>query len=144
MTGPQKITLGEMRAMGIRGLLLTAALIVVLNPSAFAGYIENYAGWRGLNEGQKLGYVMGAYDLGLATVSDNDPYDEPDKRGIRSCSMQSSLNSAMLVQLVETNYAQNPDSWTLPPSVVLRKGIFAMCKTYINDFRSAKGLNLLK
>ena len=70
--------------------------------------------------------------------------DEANKSGINSCIHQSKLTNGLLVQLVETYYAQNPDSWALPPERVLRTGLFAMCKTYINNFRSAKGLNLLK
>ncbi|SDS16798.1 hypothetical protein SAMN05444158_1218 [Bradyrhizobium canariense] len=87
---------------------------------------------------------MGAYDGGLGTFSENDPYAEANSRGISSCTQQSKLDSGMLVQLVETNYAQNPDSWALPPSSVLSKGLFAICKTYINNVRRAKGLDLLR
>ena len=128
----------------MRRTSLTVALIVFLSQPAFGGYIENYAGWRNLNAGQKLGYVMGAFDGGLNTFSDDDPYGEANTRGILSCSQQLKLTDGMLVQLVETNYAQNPDSWALFPLQILRKGLFAMCKTYINDFRRAKGLDLLK
>jgi hypothetical protein len=128
----------------MRRTSLTVALIVVLSPPAFGGYIENYAGWRALNAGQKLGYVMGAFDSGLIVIAEDDPYSEANARGVLSCSEQLKLDSAMLVQLVETNYAQNPDSWALAPSQVLRTGLFAMCKTYINNFRRAKGLDLLK
>ena len=77
-------------------------------------------------------------------IAEDDPYSEANARGVLSCSEQLKLDSAMLVQLVETNYAQNPDSWALAPSQVLRTGLFAMCKTYINNFRRAKGLDLLK
>src|SRR6266404_7112437 len=100
----------------MRRTSLTVALIVVLSLPAFGGYIENYAGWRGLSAEQKSGYVMGAYDGGLITFSVNDPYGEANSRGISSCVRQSKLDSGMLVQLVETNYAQKPDSWALPPS----------------------------
>ena len=128
----------------MRRTLLTAALIVVLSLPAFGGYIGNYADWRALNAGQKLGYVMGTFDSGLDTFSEDDPYGEVNSRGITSCSQQLKLDNGMLVQLVETNYAQNPDSWAFSPSQVLRTGLFAMCKTYINNFRRAKGLDLLK
>lgn len=128
----------------MRRTSLTLALIVVLSLPAFGGYIENYAGWRNLNAGQKLGYVMGAFDGGLNTFSDDDPYGEANSRGILSCSQQLKLDSGMLVQLVETNYAQNSDNWALGPLQVLGKGLFAICKTNINNFRRAKGLDLLK
>jgi hypothetical protein len=128
----------------MRQTSLTVALVMVLSLPAFGGYIGSYADWRALKEGQKLGYVMGAFDSGLTTFSENDPYSEANSRGISSCTQQSKLDSGMLVQLVETNYAQNPDSWALPPSVVLSNGLFAICKTYINTFRRAKGLDLLK
>ena len=128
----------------MRRTSLTVALIVVLSLPAFGGYIENNAGGRNLNAGQKLGYVMGAYDSGIITFSENDPYSEANSRGISACSQQSKLDSGMLVQLVETNYAQNPDSWAAPPSIVLKNGLFAICKTYVNNFRRAKGLDLLK
>ncbi len=55
--------------------------------------------------------AFGAYDLGLNTFSEGDPYDEANKSGINSCIHQSKLTNGMLVQLVETYYAQNPDSW---------------------------------
>jgi hypothetical protein len=87
---------------------------------------------------------MGAFDHGLLTFSDDDPYGEANSRGISSCSQQFKLDNGMLVQLIETNYAQNPDSWALAPSQVLRKGLFAMCTTYINNFRTTKGVDLLK
>jgi hypothetical protein len=128
----------------MRRTSLTVALIVVLSLPAFGGYISSYSDWRALNEGQKVGYVMGAYDGGLITFSENDPYGEANSRGISSCVRQSKLDGGMLVQLVETNYAQKPDSWALPPSAVLSSGLFAICKTYINDSRRAKGLDLLK
>jgi hypothetical protein len=127
----------------MRRTSLTVTLIVVLSLPAFGGYISSYADWRALNAAQKLGYVMGAFDW-LNTFSDNDPYVEANSRGITSCSQQLKLDSGMLVQLVETNYAQKPDSWALPPSAVLSTGLFAMCKTYINSFRRPKGLDLLK
>jgi hypothetical protein len=128
----------------MRRISLTVALIVVLSQPALGGYVENYSGWRALSAGQKSGYVMGAYDLGLNTISEGDPYDEANKSGINACAHQSKLTDGMLVQLVETNHAQNPDSWVSAPSTVLHRGLFAMCKTYINNFRSAKGLDLLK
>jgi hypothetical protein len=128
----------------MRRTSLTVALIVVLSVPAFGSYVGSYADWRALSSEQKSGYVMGAYDSGLITFSENDPYSEANSRGISSCAQQSKLNSGMLVQLVDTYYAQHPDSWTLPPSQVLGTGLFAMCKTYINNFRNAKGLDLLK
>lgn len=118
--------------------------MVALSLPAFGGYIGSYAEWRALNSGQKLGYVMGAFDGALNTYSEDDPFGETNTRGLTSCSQQLKLDSGMLVQLVETNYAQNPDSWALGPLQVLSKGLFAMCKTYINNFRRAKGLDLLK
>jgi len=121
------------------------ALIVVLSRPAFGGYyIGSYADWRALSEAQKAGYVMGIYDGGLVTYQFDSPYSEANSRGISSCAQQLKLDSGMLVQLVETNYAQKPDSWALPPSAVLSTGLFAMCKTYINSFRGPKGLDLLK
>ena len=42
----------------MRRTSLTVALIVVLNLPAFGGYIENYASWRTLNEGQKLKFEV--------------------------------------------------------------------------------------
>lgn len=128
----------------MRRTSLTIALIVVLSQPAFGGYISSYADWRALNAGQKLGYVMGAFDNGLIIVFEDDPYSEANARGITSCSQQLKLDSGMLVQLVETNYAQSPDNWALGPSQVLRTGLFAMCKIYINNLRRAKGLDLLK
>jgi hypothetical protein len=128
----------------MRRTSLTLALIVVLALPAFGAYIEGYAGWRALNTGQKLGYVMVAYDAGLGTYSQDDPYDEANVRGVLSCNKQLKLDSGMLVQLVETKYAQNPDSWELPPSLVLKNGLLSMCKTYISNFRGAKGLDLLR
>ena len=128
----------------MRRTSLTVALIVVLSPPAFGGYINNYAGWRALNAGQKLGYVMGAFDGALNAYSEDDLYGEANSHGFTTCAVQLKLDSGMLVQLVETNYAQNPDSWALPPFQVLRTGLFAMCKTSINNFRRAKGLDLLK
>jgi hypothetical protein len=128
----------------MRRTSLTVVLIVVLSLPAFGGYIENYAGWRTLNAGQKLGYVMGTFDGGHATFFENDPYSEANSRGIISCSQQLKLDSEMLVQLVETKYAQSPDIWALAPSQVLGTALFAMCKTYINNFRRAKGFDLLK
>jgi hypothetical protein len=128
----------------MRRTSLTVALILVLSPPAFGMYVGNYAAWRALSEGQKSGYVMGAFDGGHATFSGDNPYNEANSLGISSCSKQSKLTDGMLVQLVETNYAQNPDSWTLAPSQILSRGLFAMCKTYINDSRRAKGLDLLK
>jgi hypothetical protein len=128
----------------MRRTSLTVTLIVVLSLPAFGGYISSYADWRALKEGQKLGYVMGAFDSGLIIILEDDPYSEANARGITSCSKQLKLDNGMLVQLIETNYAQNPDSWALGPSQVLRTGLFAMCKTYINNFRRAKGLDLLK
>jgi hypothetical protein len=128
----------------MRRTSLTIALMVALSLPAFGGYITSYADWRALNSAQKVGYVMGAYDSGLVTFSDDDRYGEVNSQGISSCTQQLKLDSGMLVQLVETNYAQKPDSWALPPSAVLRTGLFAMCKTYINNFRRPKGLNLLK
>jgi hypothetical protein len=138
----QEIDKLEWHAM--RRTSLTVALIVDLSVPAFGGYIGSYADWRDLSAEQKSGYMMGAYDLGLNTMIENDLYSEANMRGISSCTQQSKLNSGMLVRLVETYYAQNPDSWTLPPSQVLTTGLFAMCKTYINNFRRAKGLDLLK
>jgi hypothetical protein len=128
----------------MRRILLTVAFTVVLSLPAFGGYIRSYADWRALSEAQKTGYVMGVYDGGIITISDDDPYDEVNASGISSCALQLKLDSGMLVQLVETNYAQKPDSWALGPSQILRTGLFAMCKAYINNSRSAKGLDLLK
>ena len=93
----------------MRRILLTAALIVVLSPPAFGGYVSNYAGWRALSAGQKLGYVMGAFDLGLNTSSDDDPYGEANSRGVTSCSQELKLDSGMLVQLVENSLHSEPD-----------------------------------
>lgn len=122
----------------MRRTSLTLALIVVLSLPAFGGYISNYAGWRALKEAQKLGYVMGAFESGLNTFSDDDPYSEANSRGITSCSQQLKLDSGMLVQLVETNYAQNPDSWALMPSQVLSTGLFAMCKDLHKQFQESE------
>jgi hypothetical protein len=120
------------------------ALIVALSRPTFGGYIDNYAGWRALPEGEKLGYVMGAFDGGLATSSTGDPYSQANSSGISSCSLELKLDSGMLVQLVETYYAQHPDRWALPASAVLSVAAFAICKTYINNVRRAQGLDLLK
>jgi hypothetical protein len=128
----------------MRRTLMAVGLSVLLSQSAFGGYIENYAGWRALSAGQKAGYAMGAYDGGHATFSEGDPYGEVNSRGILSCGQQLKLDSGMLVELIDTNYAKSPDNWGLSPSQVLTTGLFAMCKAYINNFRRAKGLDLLK
>ena len=87
---------------------------------------------------------MGVFDIRFGTFTNGDAYGEADTRAIEKCGEKLKLDSSTLVELVETNYAQNPASRGTPPMAVLHLAVLTMCKTDVNDFRKAKGLNLHK
>ena len=124
---------------------LTTALIVAFSlPAQGAAFLTNYSDWRQQSPEVKLAYVMGVFDTRFGTFTKGDAYGEADTLAVDKCGEKLNLDSSMLVQLVETNYVQNPSSWGTPPIAVLHLAVLTMCKTHVNDFRSAKGLIPLK
>lgn len=132
----------------MRKTLLTAVLMIGITAPAHSAYFESYSDWRATSEAQKGGFVMGVYDARFSIISENagypDPYREANSVGARDCFLKLRLNSVMLVQLVETYYAQNPDTWALLSGFVVEQAIMKLCKTDINDVRKKMGLILIK
>ena len=111
--------------------------------SAHANYVPNYARWQALSTAQKGGYVMGMFDWALTLPIDPSPYDVAHLRGRVACAKAVGLTDTLLVQAIEWEYANNPNSWGEPVAFQFHRALMRICLSHMNHERQKAGLPLL-
>lgn len=124
-----------------RQILLMLALLLPFD-AAIAGYVNNYADWKSLNQIQKESYAMGIFDTYTIFYSQSDA-DTAHKTGTVTCFREKSIDSRLVSELISKGY-DNPTTWGDPPAATFVKGVLGMCRQEINASRRAKGLPALK
>ena len=114
-------------------------LMVAWCETSTADYMQNYSAWRRLNLVQQQAYGMGLVD-GLTTVDEGDE-SEAYALGLVTCILELKLTSGMVAEAISTHYAQNTESWSLPPSTIFARAIVkGPCLNHINAARKSRGL----
>lgn len=123
--------------------MLRLALVIALLPSYVdAGFINNRSDWAKLDEFEKHGYVMGAYDELATSFILMTPNFSTLRGGIATCVYDLGLTTNDLVDVIEQEY-EDLSNWRLPAYSVLVGGLTEICRSNINSLRRERNLEPL-
>jgi hypothetical protein len=103
---------------------------------ASADFIGGKAHWDELHASGKVGYVMGAYDVGKIPYVGSPVYRYVVDRG--NCVSDMELSAIQLVEIVESEYS-DLSKWDKPANNILSSGLRKICLDHMNRARAERG-----
>jgi hypothetical protein len=103
---------------------------------ASADFIGGKERWDELDASGKVGYVMGAYDVGKTPYIGSPVYRYVVDRG--NCVSDMELSENQLVEIVEGEYS-DLSKWDKSANIVLSSGLRKICLDHMNLARAERG-----
>lgn len=119
------------------------ALIASILPlsTAHALFVGNYGAWNKIPPATQAAYLIGVMDGWTRTSAPGEPsWMKIQRTGINKCLREQKIHSGMLVDLVNSHYKAHTADWRLPPALVVKDVVMAVCLADVNSEREKAGL----
>ncbi len=121
-------------------IFLTALIFMVAVNSAQAGFINDYAAWKGRSPLEQEHYVMGLVDRAVFFTKEGEPWVIAREYAVEQCFLGLKVTSTMLAEAITGHYQVYHRDWGVAPSLVLYVSLNEICFDHINKARKDMGL----
>jgi hypothetical protein len=119
-----------------------ASMFFTFPMTAYAGFIDQYSGWKEVSDVGKAYYAMGVFDQLTNGVINPDLNAYADSVGITKCASRLRIKAGMLVEAIDSGYRKSTKNWSYPPRLILQNELVSLCKADINRERRQLKLEL--
>ncbi|NEI98553.1 hypothetical protein [Rhizobium ruizarguesonis] len=123
-------------------VLASICLATSFGPIAEAGFKNDYAAWKSMDQYARYNYIQGLVDQATNDFSLGEQAWVTARRdGTVACGLALHINADMLEGAITKHYEEFPRDWGVPPAAVLNVVMRDVCIGYINTERQKAGLD---